>query len=73
MRKVAIVLDLESDEQSHHFEKYLREKLMQGRVISYSNLPDTSKLYEENTTFKGLVKGVKTAQKLRDDFIQTHN
>ncbi len=73
MRKVAIVLDLDGDTQSHYFEKYLRENLMVGRVISYSNLPDTSKLYEENTTFKKLVKGVKTAQKLRDDYIQQHN
>ena len=73
MRKVAIVLDLDSDEQSHHFEKYLRENLMRGMVISYSNIPDTSKLYEENTTFKKLVKGVKTAQKLRDDFIHENN
>jgi len=73
MRKVAIVLDLDGDTQSHYFEKYLRENLMVGRVISYSNLPDTSKLYEENTTFKKLVKGVKTAQKLRDDFIHENN
>ncbi len=73
MRKVAIILDLDGDEQSHHFEKYLRENLMVGRVISYSNLPDTSKLYDVSITFQSLVKGVKTAQKLRDDYIQQHN
>ena len=72
MRKVAILLELESDEQSHHFEKYIRNMFPSG-VISYANLPDTSKLYEDNTTFKKLVKGVKTAQKLRDDFIHENN
>jgi len=71
-RKVSIVLELDSDEQSHFFEKYIRNMFPVG-VISYSNLPDTSKLYEENTTFKKLVKGVKTAQKLRDDFIHANN
>lgn len=73
MRKVAIVLQLDSDEQSHYLEAYLRNEMFPDKVISYSNLPDTSKLYEGNTTFRKLVKGVKTAQKLRDDYISQHN
>ena len=73
MRKVAIVLQLDSDEQSHHLERYLRDKMFPDKVISYSNLPDTSKLYEENTTFRKLIKSVKDAQKLRDDYINEHN
>jgi hypothetical protein len=73
MRKVAIVLQLESDEQSHYFEKYLRENMFPDKVISYANLPDTSKLYESSSTFKKLVKGVKDAQRLRDNYIHENN
>ena len=73
MRKVSIVLELEDDTQSHHLEKYLREKMFPNKVISYSNLPDTSELYENNSTFKKLVKGVKVAQKLRDEYVNLHN
>lgn len=42
-------------------------------VISFKILPDTEKMYEENTTFKKLVKGVKDAQRLRDKYINDHN
>ena len=72
-QKVAIVLDLEDKKQSYHLEQYLRNKMFPDRVISYANLPDTSKLYEDSTTFKALVKGVKKAQRLRDDYIHLHN
>jgi len=73
MRKVSIVLQLDSDEQSHYLESYLRDKMFPDKVISYTNLPDTSKLYETNTTFKKLVSNVKKAQLLRDKFINEHN
>lgn len=42
-------------------------------VISFKILPDTEKMYEENTTFKKLIKGVKDAQRLRDQYINDHN
>ena len=58
MRKVAVILDLDGDTQSHYFEKYLREKLMVGRVISYANLPDTSKLHEDSTTLMTIFKNI---------------
>jgi len=73
MIKVVVLLELDGDEQSHYFQKYLREKLMQGRVISYKKIPDTSKLYDVSITFQSLVKAVKTAQKLRDDYIHANN
>ena len=72
-RKVSIVLNLDSDEQSHYLEKHLRENMFPGKVISYANLPDTSELYETNPTFKKLVKAVKDAQRTRDRFINENN
>ena len=70
---VSIVLKLKDDRQSFYFEAELRKMLGDDAVISYANLPDTSKLYEDSTTFKALVKGVKKAQRLRDDYIHLHN
>ncbi len=73
MRKVSIVLQLDSYEQSQHLENYLRENMFTGKVISYTNLPDNSELYESSTHFKKLIKGVKDAQRLRDEFINENN
>ena len=73
MRKVSIVLELDSDEQSHYLEKHLRENMFPGKVISYANLPDTSELYEKSSHFKNLVKAVKSAQWERDTFINENN
>jgi len=71
---VSIVLKLRDSEQSHYLEKYLRESMFtDGEVISYANLPNTEKLYESSTTFKKLVKGVKDAQRLRDNYIHENN
>jgi hypothetical protein len=72
-QKVAIVLDLEDKKQSYHLEQYLRNKMFPDRVISYANLPDTSKLYEDSTTFKKLVANVKKAQWERDTYINENN
>ena len=70
---VSVVLKLRDAEQSHYFEKHLRNMFFDGEVISYSNLPNTEKLYESSTTFKKLVKGVKDAQRLRDNYIHKNN
>jgi len=71
---VSVVLKLRDSEQSHYLEKYLRESMFPGgEVISYANLPNTEKLYESSTTFKKLVKGVKDAQRLRDNYIHENN
>ncbi len=72
-QKVAIVLNLKDSRQSFYFEQELRKMLDYDAVISYANLPDTSKLYEDSTTFKALVKGVKKAQWERDTYINEHN
>jgi len=70
---VSIVLKLKDKQQSHYFEKHLRNMFFNGEVISYADLPDTDKLYESSEHFKTLIKGVKKAQRLRDDYIQKHN
>jgi|TARA_R110000796_G_scaffold74014_3_gene166169 hypothetical protein len=69
-QKVSIVLELEDRRQSHFYEQWIRGEF---NVISYANLPDTSKLYEENSTFKKLVANVKKAQWERDTFINKNN
>lgn len=40
-------------------------------VISYKILPDTEEFYENDNHFKTLVKGVKKAKRLRDDYIHS--
>lgn len=47
-------------------EQHLNEHF---EVISFKILPDTEELYENDPHFKQLVKGVKKAQRLRDDYI----
>jgi hypothetical protein len=69
---VSIVLKLRDAEQSHYFEKYIREMYFDGEVISYSNLPDTQEMYENNPAFKKLVKAEKKAKKAKADFIHKH-
>ena len=69
-QKVSIVLELEDRRQSFYYEKKIRGEF---NVISYANLPDTSKLYEESSTFKKLVANVKKAQWERDTYINDNN
>jgi len=69
-QKVSIVLELEDRTQSYYYEKKIRGEF---NVISYANLPDTSKLYEDSSTFKKLVASVKKAQWERDTYINDNN
>jgi len=72
-RKVSIVLNLDSDEQSHYLEKHFRENMFVGKVVSYRNLPDTDLLKETDPIFRKLIKGVKDARKELDNYIHKHN
>ena len=45
----------------------------QFEVIDYKILPNTEKLYSEDNHFKKLVKAVKTAQTIRDKYINEKN
>ena len=49
-------------------ETYLGEHF---NVISYKILPETEALYDSDDNFKLLVKNVKKAQRLRDDYIHS--
>jgi len=69
MKTINITLKIE-DSELIRFDNWLREQL---EVISLKVLPDTNELYEDDDTFKKLVKGVKTAQRIRDKYINEHN
>jgi len=68
-KTINIVLKLEAHELNA-FESWLRQQL---EVIDLKILPDTEKLYTDDEYFKKLVKGVKSAQLLRDRYINEHN
>lgn len=44
-----------------------------GQVISFRILTDTEELYKNDSHFKALVKSVKDAQNLRDNYINEKN
>ena len=69
MKTINITLKIE-DSELIRFDNWLREQL---EVISIKVIPDTNELYEDDDTFKKLVKGVKTAQRIRDKYINEHN
>ena len=71
---VNITLKLKDAEQSHHFERYLRDNMFDNEVvISYKNLADTDKMYEEDRYFKKIVKDLKKLQEIRDVYINENN
>ena len=57
---------IEIDErQMIGLQNYLQENL---NVLDFKVIPDTSKLYEEDESFRRLCKSVKNAQKNRDKY-----
>jgi hypothetical protein len=56
--------------QINNFENWFRQH---EEVIDFKILPDTEKLYSEDSHFKALVKSVKDAQRIRDQYINEHN
>ena len=66
---VSVLLKLKDKEQSHYFEKYLRQMYFDGEVISYANLPDTEEKYKTDPVFKKLVDNVRKAKRERDNYI----
>ena len=69
METVNITLKIDEHELTN-FESWLRNNI---EVVSFKILPDTEKLYETDATFKKLVKAVKTAQRIRDKYINDKN
>ena len=64
MKKLNITLEIE-DTQVINFEHWLKENV---NVLDFRVVPDTTELYETNTTFKKLSKAVKNAQLERDRY-----
>lgn len=71
--KVNITLELRDKEQAHYFEKYLRNMFVNGEVIDFINLPGTKELYKTDPIFKKLVKNVKDAQRVKNEYINKMN
>ena len=69
MKTVNITLKID-DHNVTSFESWLGQQL---EVVSFKILPDTEKLYETDATFKKLVKAVKSAQEIRDKYINDNN
>ena len=52
----------------------LEEWLEQNyKLINFKVVTDTNKLYEDDATFKKLVKAVKETQRIKDIYINDHN
>ena len=56
--------------QLTNFESWLRNKF---EVVNFMIVPDTEKLYENDETFRKLVKAVKSANKIKNDYINKNN
>lgn len=71
MAKKTINMTFKIDEtQVTNFENWFRH---QEEVIDFKILPNTEKLYEEDKHFQKLVKTVKDAQRVRDQYINEKN
>jgi hypothetical protein len=69
MKTINITFKLD-DSQINNFDNWFRSQV---EVIDFKILPDTEKLYSEDSHFKALVKSVKDAQRIRDQYINEHN
>lgn len=69
MKTINITLKIDPTEILS-FEDVLRNRY---EVISFKHLPNTEKLYETDPLFKRMVKNVKDAQRVRDEYINNMN
>lgn len=69
METINITLKIDKSEVTN-FENWLHQQL---EVISFKHIRDTSQMYKEDATFKKLVKTVKAAQRLKDDYAMNNN
>ena len=71
--RVNITLEVKDKEQAHHLEKYLRYNMFPDKVVDFINLPDTKELYETDPIFRKLVKNVKDAKRVKNEYINKMN
>ena len=69
MKTINITLEV-SEMHLTDLENYLDRTF---NLISYRVMPDTKKLYEDDNYFKNIVKNVKKATEIRDNYINQHN
>lgn len=69
-RKIISITLKVFDEDVTSFENQLKEKF---EIISFRIMPNTEELYNTDTRFQTLVKNVKRAKEIRDNYINEHN
>ena len=70
MKKTINVTLKIKDTELINFESWLNQQL---EVIKLVIIPDTNELYESDEYFRNIVKNVKKAQKIRDEYINKNN
>jgi len=70
MKKTINVTLKIDDTELINFESWLNQQL---EVIKLVIIPDTNELYESDEYFRNIVKSVKKAQKIRDEYINKNN
>tara|TARA_R110001632_G_scaffold121686_2_gene234334 strand:- start:563 stop:790 length:228 start_codon:yes stop_codon:yes gene_type:complete len=70
-KKETINVTLKID--SSELFKFQELILSKYELINLKVLPSTNLMYEEDTHFQKLVKAVKSAQKIRDEYINENN
>ena len=68
-KTINVTLKIE-DTDIVNFESWLNQQL---EVIKLVIIPDTNELYENDEYFRNIVKSVKKAQKIRDEYINKNN
>ena len=63
---VNITIEGLTDDESYHLDKMLRKHY---EVKDFKVLPDTSKLYDSDPIFRKILKGIKSAQLVKDRYI----
>ena len=63
---VNITIEGLTDDESYHLDKMLRKHY---EVKDFKVLPDTSKLYDNDPVFRKILKGIKSAQLVKDRYI----
>ncbi len=69
MKTVNITLEV-SEMHLTDLERYLERTF---KLISFRVIPDTVDLYENDVYFKNIVKNVKKATEIRDNYINKYN
>ncbi len=68
--KVNFTVELEDNEEYLRFKNWLEQHIA---VSDFRILPDTTKLYDTNTTFRELCKAEKMAKRAKNDYINLKN